>query len=90
MRDETRRHSGNEAICLQSLLSRARDQEGVDQVWSLTVASQVLRERQASPGPLDWVDRQLRSYMDNYAKGHEDVASSALIDTLADLAQDFQ
>ena len=51
------------------------------------MASEALRERQAPPGPLDRVERQLRGYMDDRAHGHEVTVPPALIDTLTDLAE---
>ena len=76
----------DQVLSLPALLTRARDQEGVDQLWSLTVASLALRERQATPALLDWVDGQLRTAIDSYAHGRPAATPPALIDTLADLA----
>ena len=59
----------DEVISVEALLTRARDQEGVDQLWSLTVASQALRERRAPPALLDWVDGQLRTYLGSRVGG---------------------
>ena len=90
MPDTIARPASDRGINLQGLLSKARDQDGIDQLWSLSVASQVLRERQAPPAPLDWVDGQLRGYVDSYARGRDVAPPPALIDTLADLAHEVR
>ena len=72
-------------VSVEALLSRARDQDGIDQLWSLVVASLALRARQAPPEPLDRVDGQLRAHLEAYTRGHATPIPPALIDTLADL-----
>ena len=72
-------------LSVETLLARARDQDGVDQLWSLVVASLALRARQAPPGPLDRVDGQLRAHLEGYTRGHATPIPPALIDALADL-----
>src|SRR5262245_42200918 len=85
--DQTDRDgSGDQLIGIRELLTRAREQGGVDRIWSLSVASQALRDRQAPPGPLDWVDGQLCAHLDSYLRGRPVAVPPTLIDTLADLA----
>ena len=84
----TTTHPATQAISVRGLLTRARDQDAVDQIWTLAVASQVLRERHAPRAPLDWVDGQLRLYLDSHAHGRAAAMPPAIIDTLADLARD--
>jgi hypothetical protein len=88
MPDTIPRPPADRVIGVQALLAQARDQEGIDQLWSLSVASQVLRERQAPPGPLNWIDGRLRDHVDGYARGRDVPVPPAIIDTLADLARD--
>jgi hypothetical protein len=76
------------ALDVQALLTRAREQDGIDLLWTLTVASEVLREQQAPPGSLDRIERQLRTCMDGYARGHDTAVAAALIDALAALARE--
>jgi hypothetical protein len=90
MRDAAHHHETgtNDAIDVRAILTRAWDQDGSDRLWSLVVASRALRERQASPKPLDWVDAQLRGYLDSHAAGHLATPSAAILGVLADLARD--
>ena len=89
MDDRSRPGEPTDAVLsVAALLTKARGQGGVDQLWSLALASQALRERQAPPGPLDRVDRQLRGYLDDHAHGHEVPVPPTVIDALAELAED--
>ena len=87
MPDTTAQPAVDQVTSVQNLLDKARGQDTIDQIWSLSVASQVLRERHAPRAPLDWIDGQLRMYLDSHAHGRDAAMPPAIIDTLADLAQ---
>ena len=73
-------------VSVEALLTRARDQVGADQLWSLAVVIQALRERRALHEALDWVEGQLQACLDAFPRGAAAIPP-AIIDALVDLAR---
>jgi hypothetical protein len=75
-----------EILGVAALLTRARGQTGSDQLWSLAVISQALRDLPVPSRSLDRVDRQLHAHIADRRDGAALTVPPALIDTLAALA----
>jgi hypothetical protein len=82
-------HEPTDAILgIEALLAEARDQEGVDQLWSLALTSQILREHQAPREALERAERQLHEHIDGCRAGAPATVPPTLLDALADLARE--